>query len=91
MGKAFGVGLFCGRPGSGARRECDPRVLRGSRLDRLGFAAGAISVSWVWFFAIGFGASALRAWLTPPVRLWTQRGSGALMLVFAAFLALQLI
>ena len=59
--------------------------------DRLGFAAGAISASWVWFFAIGFGASALRAWLTPPVRLWTQRGSGALMLVFAAFLALQLI
>lgn len=59
--------------------------------DRLGFAAGAISASWLWFFAIGFGASALRAWLTPPVRKWTQRGSGALMLGFAAFLALQLI
>ena len=43
------------------------------------------------FFAVGFGASALRAWLTSPVRLWTQRGSGALMLVYAAFLALQLI
>ena len=59
--------------------------------DRLGFGAGAISASWVWFFAVGFGASALRAWLTSPVRLWTQRGSGALMLVYAAFLALQLI
>jgi L-lysine exporter family protein LysE/ArgO len=59
--------------------------------DRLGFAAGVISASWAWFFAIGFGASALRARLTPPVKLWTQRGSGALMLVFAAFLALQLI
>ncbi len=59
--------------------------------DRIGFAAGAISASWVWFLAIGLGASVLRVWLTPPVRLWTQRGSGALMLVFAAFLALQLI
>ena len=59
--------------------------------DRLGFAARVISASWAWFFAIGFGASALRVWLTPPVKLWTQRGSGALMLVFAAFLALQLI
>jgi L-lysine exporter family protein LysE/ArgO len=59
--------------------------------DRLEFAAGAISASWIWFFAIGLGASALRVWLTPPVRLWTQRGSGALMVVFAAFLALQLI
>jgi L-lysine exporter family protein LysE/ArgO len=59
--------------------------------DRLGFAMGAISASWVWFFAVGFGASALRGWLTPPVRMWTQRGSGALMLVFGAFLALQLL
>jgi len=58
--------------------------------DRLGFAAGAISASWVWFFAVGFGAAALRAWLTPSVRLWTQRSSGVLMLVCAAFLALQL-
>lgn len=59
--------------------------------DRLGFAAGAISASWIWFFAIGLGASALGAWLTSSVRLWTQRGSGVLMLVFAAFLVLQLL
>lgn len=58
--------------------------------DRLPFAAGAISASWVWFAMIGFGASGLRAWLTPPVRLWTQRGSGALMLVFAGLLTLRL-
>lgn len=58
--------------------------------NRLGFAAGAIAASWVWFVMIGFGASALRVWLTPPVRLWTQRGSGALMLLFAGFLALRL-
>ena len=59
--------------------------------DRFGFAAGAISASWIWFFALGLGAWALRAWLTPLVRLWTQRGSGVLMLVFAAFLVLQLL
>lgn len=58
--------------------------------DRLGFAAGVIGASWVWFVTIGFGASALRSWLTAPVRLWAQRGSGALMLVFAGFLALRL-
>lgn len=58
--------------------------------DRLGFALGAIAASWLWFVVIGFGASALRSWLTAPVRLWTQRGSGALMLVFAGFLALRL-
>lgn len=58
--------------------------------DRFAFAAGAISASWVWFVAIGFGASLLRARLTPPVRLWTRRASGALMLVLACVLALQL-
>ena len=58
--------------------------------DRVGFALGAVAASWVWFVGIGFGASALRSWLTPPVRLWTQRGSGALMLVFAGLLALRL-
>ena len=58
--------------------------------DRLGFALGAIAASWVWFVGVGFGVSALRVWLTPPVRLWTQRGSGALMLVFAGFPALRL-
>ena len=58
--------------------------------NRLGFAAGAIGASRAWFATIGFGASALRAWLTPPVRLWTRRGSGELMLVFAGFLSLRL-
>ncbi len=58
--------------------------------DRLMFAAGVICASWVWSGMIGLGASALRAWLTVPVRLWTQRGSGALMLVLAGYLALRL-
>lgn len=59
--------------------------------DRFAFAAGAISASWVWFVAIGFGASLLRAHLTPPVRLWTRRASGGLMLVFAGALILELV
>ncbi len=56
--------------------------------DRFVFAAGSKSASWVWLVAIGFGASLLRARLTPPVRLWTRRASGGLMLVFAGVLAL---
>ncbi len=59
--------------------------------DRVAFAAGAISASWVWFVMIGLGASILQARLTPRVRLWTQRGSGAFMLVFAGILALELV
>jgi L-lysine exporter family protein LysE/ArgO len=54
------------------------------------FAAGVISASWVWFLMIGLGASLLQRWLTPPVRLWLQRGSGVLMLGLAGVLALEL-
>jgi L-lysine exporter family protein LysE/ArgO len=58
--------------------------------NRLEFAAGVISASWVWFLMIGLGASVLQRWLTSPVRLWIQRGSGALMLALAGYLALEL-
>ncbi len=58
--------------------------------NRLEFAAGVISASWVWFLMIGLGASALQRWLTSPVRLWLQRGSGVLMLGLAGVLALKL-
>ena len=71
-----------------------PRVMVGivtaSLCDSFGFACGAIAASWLWFVVIGFGASALRSWLTAPVRLWTQCGSGALMLVFAGFPTMRL-
>ena len=36
---------------------------------------------------IGLGASVLQRWLTSPVRLWIQRGSGVLMLGLAGVLA----
>lgn len=58
--------------------------------NRLEFAVGVISASWVWFLMIGLGASVLQRWLTSPVRLWIQRGSGALMLALAGVLALKL-
>ncbi len=58
--------------------------------NRLEFAAGVISASWVWFLMIGLGASALQRWLTSPVRFWIQRGSGVLMLGLAGVLALEL-
>ena len=58
--------------------------------NRMEFAAGVISASWVWFLMIGLGASVLQRWLTSPVRLWIQRGSGVLMLGLAGVLALEL-
>lgn len=55
------------------------------------FAAGAISASWLWFAVLGGGASLLQARLTPRVRLWIERCSGAVMLVFAALLLAELV
>ncbi len=58
--------------------------------ERMFFALGAITASWVWFLGLGIGASVFEARLTRSVRLWIQRASGVLMLVFAARLALEL-
>jgi L-lysine exporter family protein LysE/ArgO len=57
---------------------------------RVGFAAGVVSASWVWFLMVGLGASVLQRWLTSSVRLWIQRGSGVLMLGLAGVLAFEL-
>lgn len=59
----------------------------GSRTE---FAAGVISASWVWFLAVGLGATVLRGRLTVTVKLWIQRVSGVLMLALAVLLALEL-
>ena len=58
--------------------------------NRIEFACGVISASWVWFLMVGLGASALQRRLTAPARLWMQRGSGALMLALAAVLVTRL-
>ena len=65
-------------------------IVAQSAENRIGFAAGVISASWVWFLMVGLGASALQRRLTAPARLWMQRSSGAIMLALAAALVIRL-
>jgi L-lysine exporter family protein LysE/ArgO len=58
--------------------------------NRIEFACGVVAASWVWFFMVGFGASALQRRLTAPARLWMQRGTGVMMLALAAVLVTRL-
>jgi L-lysine exporter family protein LysE/ArgO len=58
--------------------------------NRIEFACGVISASWVWFVMVGLGSSMLQRWLSAPARLWMQRGSGVLMLALAAALVIKL-
>ncbi len=58
--------------------------------ERAVFAAGAVTASWCWFLLLGLGAAIFQRYLTARGRLWIARGSGAIMVVFAAILALQL-
>ncbi len=53
---------------------------------RVTFVAGAVGASWVWYSVIGVSASVLQKRITPRVRLWIQRASGAVMLVLAGVL-----
>ena len=53
---------------------------------RVTFVAGAVGASWVWYSVIGLSASILQKRITPRVRLWIQRTSGAIMLVLAGVL-----
>jgi L-lysine exporter family protein LysE/ArgO len=53
---------------------------------RILFAAGVVGASWVWYSVLGMGASVLQRRITPWVRSWIQRTSGALMLIFAGML-----
>lgn len=59
--------------------------------ERLAFAAGVVGASWIWYPALGMGAAILRRRITPFASLCIQRVSGALMLVFAAIWALELL
>jgi L-lysine exporter family protein LysE/ArgO len=65
-------------------------IVAQSAENRVEFAAGVISASWVWFLVVGLGASALQRRLTAPARLWMQRSSGAIMLALAAALVIRL-
>jgi L-lysine exporter family protein LysE/ArgO len=46
-------------------------------------AAGVVGASCVWYLLLSMGASAFQKRITSSVRLWIQRGSGMLMLIFA--------
>ena len=59
--------------------------------ERVVFAAGAVAASWAWYLILSMGASTLQTRLTLQARLWIQRGSGIVMLVFACVLALKLV
>lgn len=50
------------------------------------FGVGTLSATWVWFFTLCIGAVVVRPLFTESVKLWIQRGSGLLMLLFAAIL-----
>jgi L-lysine exporter family protein LysE/ArgO len=54
---------------------------------RVAFVAGAVGASWVWYTLIGAGASVLGKRITPRVRTYVRRASGAIMLVLAGVLA----
>ncbi|MGH4020730.1 MAG: LysE/ArgO family amino acid transporter [Pseudonocardiaceae bacterium] len=53
------------------------------------FATGTLTASWVWFLALAIGASAARRFLTAQGRMWVDRISGLILLVFAMFLAIE--
>lgn len=53
------------------------------------FAIGALTASWAWFLALALTASAARRLLNPHRRVWVDRISGMILLVFAVFLAIE--
>ncbi|MGH8794570.1 MAG: LysE/ArgO family amino acid transporter [Stackebrandtia sp.] len=55
------------------------------------FAVGVVSASWVWFLLLASAATALRRFLTKERRVWFDRASGAILLVFAARLAYEFV
>lgn len=58
---------------------------------RSGFALGVISASWLWFQGLGLAGALARARLPATTRLWMQRGSGLVMLLFALLLVVHLV
>ncbi|HEX2143929.1 MAG TPA: LysE family transporter, partial [Glycomyces sp.] len=58
---------------------------------RLPFAAGAVVASWTWFLILAAAASAMRRFLTKERRVWFDRVSGAILLIFAGWLAVEFI
>lgn len=53
------------------------------------FAAGAVAASWAWFLLLASAATGLRHAMTKERRVWFDRASGAVLLVFAVWLAVE--
>ncbi|GAB3221244.1 LysE/ArgO family amino acid transporter [Glycomyces halotolerans] len=53
------------------------------------FAVGAVTASWLWFLLLAGAAATMRGFLTRERRVWFDRLSGAILLVFAAWLAYE--
>jgi len=57
--------------------------------DRFSFAIGAVSASWVWFVALGYGARLLRPWFENP-KAWQVLDVGIGVLMWSIALTLLL-
>ena len=88
-----GVGVSWGNP----HAILDTVVILGSAIvaqgagARVPFAAGAVTASWVFFAALAIAGAWLERRLTADARAWVRRGSGVIMLIFAAVLAREAI
>lgn len=58
---------------------------------RLSFALGTVSASWLWFLLLAVAAAGLRGVLTDRRRVWFDRASGVVLLVFAVLLLVEFV
>jgi L-lysine exporter family protein LysE/ArgO len=58
---------------------------------RVPFALGAVAASWTWFLVLATAAHGMRRFLTKERRVWFDRISGIILLVFAAWLAVEFV
>ncbi|HEU5130149.1 MAG TPA: LysE family transporter [Glycomyces sp.] len=55
------------------------------------FAAGAVTASWLWFLLLAGAAHGMRRFLTAERRVWFDRVSGLILLVFSGWLACEFV
>ena len=55
------------------------------------FAAGAVTASWLWFLLLAGAAHGMRRFLTKERRVWFDRVSGLILLVFSCWLAYEFV
>lgn len=62
-----------------------------SAATRTTFAIGTLSASWLWFLLLAGAAAGMRRVLTKERRVWFDRFSGVVLLIFAAWLAYEFV